>query len=123
MLVGLFHVSKTHSLMPAIEGAHVWRFLPRAALPLTAPARGGTLARQRLLSISVTHLLSPFTQIQWGKLALKLHCSEELFFSALSRPPSSLLQGRGQVNFTPCKIMSPAVKDGLTLTHSLDESI
>lgn len=124
--VGLFRVPRTRIFVLAIEGAHVGRFLPRATLPMPAPQRGGGLVwwpRQCWSGGSspslLTRLLSPFTQVRWGKPASNLHCSEELFFSALSQPLSSLLQGRGQVNFIPGKILSSAVRDGLTLTHSM----
>lgn len=103
--------------MRAIAGAHVGRFLLSPCRRLGVPA--WAVRQQWLLSISVALLLSLFTQIWWVKPATGLHCSAELFFSALSRPQSSLQQGRGQVNFTPCKITSPALKDVLTLTHSM----
>lgn len=109
MSVGLFHVPRTHGFVPAIEGTRLGRFLPRAALSTPAPGRGGGLSwwpRQRSssgFSIFVTLLLSPLAQIWWDKPVSSLHCTEELFLSALSRPLSSLLQGRGQVIFTPVK--------------------
>lgn len=100
VLEELFHVPRTHSLMCAIEGAHVGRFLlsPRRGFGMAAWAA----LQQWLLSISVTHLLSLFTQIWWVKPVTRLHCSAELFFSVLSTPLSSLQRGRGQGHPEPC---------------------
>lgn len=85
--------------------------------PRPALGRGGGLVwrpRQRLLSSSVTCSLSPFPQTRWLESASSPRCSD-VFSSALWRPLSSSLQGRGQVNFTLGKTPSPAVRDGPSL--------
>lgn len=61
-------------------------------------------------------LVIPLTQTQWKKSPSKLHCSEELLLSAV-QASELLLQRRGQVNTTPCKVTAPAVKCGLALTY------
>lgn len=61
-------------------------------------------------------LVIPLTQTQWKKSPSKLRCSEELLLSAV-QASELLLQRRGQVNSTPCKVRAPAIKYSLTFTH------